>query len=428
MVKVRDGKASYDVGPATLDEALYLLAEAQARAFEDDSPELIFLQDNPGIKIEVAGNIKFADSETEVVLNEGPREVRPIDESESFKVVGKSPSNPYDLLVEDEHGQQMWFDLKEPDNSQYAFRGVETIADIPYVTEDMYQDVYVVDDGIEVDDSGRSYYPKTVREPVDRLPIDPENIIRVIPFGARGNPAWNRTRGYHIGVDILAPHGTEVRADLEGVVIAISVPQAVDLDDVYGTPYASLQRTGDPSEPKVSVYNPEGILVPGRQDFGDDWVLERGGGATVIVRSGNIYTLYAHLDPKSIQVGRQVMQGQVVGTVGKDEKPNNDHLHYERRTHGWNAMLLDASGEYIIAEDVNTMESRDSMPQVFIDPMELNSDEFNARMRATLQDRWASPKEELLAYDAGPVDGRVYRGNRDNLGQVWRPKTNIVNP
>ena len=430
MVLVRDDKASYEVGSEDPEETEELRArsEEQEAAFLVDSPELIFLQEDLGIHIEVTGNIKFADSEIEAVLNEGPREGRRINESESLNIVGKSPSNPYDLLVENEHGEQRWFDLKEPENSQYVLRGVENIASIPYLTEDMFEDVYIVDEGIEVDDLGRSYYPKTVREPVDRLPIDPENIIRVIPFGATGNPAWKKTRGYHIGVDFLAPHGTEVRAELEGVVIAISVPQAVDLDDVYGTPYPSLQRTDDPSEPKVSVYNPEGVLVPGRQDFADDWVLERSGGASVIVRSGNQYTLYAHLDPNSIQVGTQVMQGQVIGNVGEDEIPNNDHLHYERRTHGWNNLLLDESGEYMKDDDDNTKDSRDTMPQVFVDPMVVHSDEFIARTRETLKDRWASPKEELLAYDAGPIDGVVYRGNRDNLGQVWRPRTYIVNP
>ena len=49
MVKVRDEKASYEVGPATLRETRELAArsKAQARAFEDDSPELIFLQNDP---------------------------------------------------------------------------------------------------------------------------------------------------------------------------------------------------------------------------------------------------------------------------------------------------------------------------------------------------------------------------------------------
>ena len=49
MVKVRDEKASYEVGPATLRETRALVArsKAQSRVFLADSPESIFLQDQP---------------------------------------------------------------------------------------------------------------------------------------------------------------------------------------------------------------------------------------------------------------------------------------------------------------------------------------------------------------------------------------------
>ena len=59
MVEVRDEKASYEVSPATLRETRELVArsKAQARAFEDDSPELIFRQGEPGFKVKL---IQFA--------------------------------------------------------------------------------------------------------------------------------------------------------------------------------------------------------------------------------------------------------------------------------------------------------------------------------------------------------------------------------
>ena len=51
MVKVRDEKASYEVGPATLREtrALAARSKAQSRAYQADSPELIFLQSDPEV-------------------------------------------------------------------------------------------------------------------------------------------------------------------------------------------------------------------------------------------------------------------------------------------------------------------------------------------------------------------------------------------
>ena len=117
------------------------------------------------------------------------------------------------------------------------------------------------------------------------------------------------------------------------------------------------------------------------------------------------------------------MKDQTIGTVGKDKIEGNDHLHYEFRTHGWNAILLDTSGEYV-KDDVK--KSRDTMPQVFLDPNVLNSDEFNAHMRKKLEGRLVSPNQELLAYDGGT--GRTYIEGRDEVGQVWRPTTRIVNP
>ena len=50
MALVRDEKGNYEMIPSTMEETLYLLAEsqAQARAFADDSPELIFRQEEPG--------------------------------------------------------------------------------------------------------------------------------------------------------------------------------------------------------------------------------------------------------------------------------------------------------------------------------------------------------------------------------------------
>ena len=49
MVKVRDDKASYKVGPMNPEETekLRIRSEAQAWAFQHDSPELIFLQEDP---------------------------------------------------------------------------------------------------------------------------------------------------------------------------------------------------------------------------------------------------------------------------------------------------------------------------------------------------------------------------------------------
>ena len=417
MVEVRDAKASYKVGSPTLDETIALANKSaeQAAAYREDPPEYVFLQEDQRVKLEVSGDLFFFYGDdlpgwtyrSSVLQFAGPEEVI---------VLGKAFWNHFLVLVELNDGEKIWAPL----NEQADETNLDKI-ELVHVPE--------IDSSGETAPAIKNPYTRSLAESneegkieaeVDFLPIAQEKTIRVIPFGATGNPDWDSTEGYHIGVDILAPAGTEVNAITSGEVIGISVPEAVNLDHVYGPSYESEQRKG---EPAARVYNPQGILVPGRQAFADDWVLERSGGATVIVRSGNGYTVYAHLDPNSIQVGTQVMKGQTIGTVGKDKIEGNDHLHYEFRTHGWNAILLDTSGEYV-KDDVK--KSRDTMPQVFLDPNVLNSDEFNAHMRKKLEGRLVSPNQELLAYDGGT--GRTYIEGRDEVGQVWRPTTRIVNP
>ena len=62
MVKVRDEKASYEVGPVNPAETAELRArsEEQAAAFQHDAPELIFLQDESEFRkdlIELGGTL-----------------------------------------------------------------------------------------------------------------------------------------------------------------------------------------------------------------------------------------------------------------------------------------------------------------------------------------------------------------------------------
>ena len=72
MVKVRDDKASYEMGPATLDEALYLLSEslAQARVLRTDPAELIFRQDDPSqLESEIYVPIGLTSEQANEMLN-----------------------------------------------------------------------------------------------------------------------------------------------------------------------------------------------------------------------------------------------------------------------------------------------------------------------------------------------------------------------
>jgi murein DD-endopeptidase MepM/ murein hydrolase activator NlpD len=91
-----------------------------------------------------------------------------------------------------------------------------------------------------------------------------------------------RDGGFHDGIDIAAPAGTEIRAAADGEV-------------VY-----SAELTGY--------------------------------GNTIIVRHGGGYaTVYAHNDRNHVREGDLVRQGQVIGSVGRTGRTTGPNLHFEVR-------------------------------------------------------------------------------------------------
>lgn len=88
-------------------------------------------------------------------------------------------------------------------------------------------------------------------------------------------------REMHYGVDILAPHGSPVRAARSGRVLE------------------------------------------SRADFTRGW-----GWTVVIEHEGGWITRYAHLSANLIQAGERVAQGQVIGRVGNTGRSTGTHLHF----------------------------------------------------------------------------------------------------
>jgi murein DD-endopeptidase MepM/ murein hydrolase activator NlpD len=106
-------------------------------------------------------------------------------------------------------------------------------------------------------------------------------------YGARVNPfAGEGEREIHKGVDISAPTGTPVKATANGIVTT--------------------------AEPTSGGY---GRLI----------VIDHGGG---------VQTCYAHLSRLSVQTGREVRRGEVIGAVGSTGRVTAPHLHYEIRLGG----------------------------------------------------------------------------------------------
>ena len=121
MALVREGDASYEVGPATAEEYVELTGRSwrQAAADKINPPEYLMLQDEdePTLEIEVSGTLKIYDQET-AVHGEDKQPLWVYDFSaapERFKILGKSRLNHSVVLI-DMHGHaRFWIDLDQTD-------------------------------------------------------------------------------------------------------------------------------------------------------------------------------------------------------------------------------------------------------------------------------------------------------------------------
>ena len=106
-------------------------------------------------------------------------------------------------------------------------------------------------------------------------------------FGCSSYPGYGPGYGcahFHNGIDIVAPHGTPIRAAAAGVVVYI------------GWNYA------DGADPA--------------------WIV-------IIAHSSNLKTWYAHMEPRQpVSVGQQVKAGTVIGYEGNTGNSTGSHLHW----------------------------------------------------------------------------------------------------
>jgi len=113
------------------------------------------------------------------------------------------------------------------------------------------------------------------------MPID-DPIVVTSPFGIRRDPFGS---GYemHIGIDFGQPMGSPIRASLDGVVVYINYS-----DIGYGNQ----------------------III----EHDDEW-----------------WTQYAHLEEILVEVGDEVIQGELIATMGSTGNSTGPHLHFEIR-------------------------------------------------------------------------------------------------
>ena len=228
---------------------------------------------------------------------------------------------------------------------------------------------------------------------------------------------WDRDGSYtdETACVLSASVGTEVTALRDGEVIGIFIPEGIETDysQVYGPGHPSIIADKDDPEFPGRIYDPQFTSAFRRQEYADNWIVEGSQRAYVIVRSGNAYILYGHLDPNSIKVGTHVVAGQPIGAVGDDPHHDNDHLHFEIKTHGQSRIPLDENEEYVA-------RSIDHRPQFFLNPLYLYDEESRERI---IEEYGLDPlADQLLAIQGmKPID---HSGH--GVGFYWWDRTGIL--
>lgn len=120
-------------------------------------------------------------------------------------------------------------------------------------------------------------------------PLEPESFVLTSPFGTRRSP-FTKKVDLHPGLDMAAKTGTSIIAPADGVV-------------VFAGRYPSRQSVA--------------------------WWRY---GNLVALRHGDLFiTLFGHCDEILVRNGQQVVQGEVIASVGNSGWSTSPHLHYEVR-------------------------------------------------------------------------------------------------
>lgn len=94
--------------------------------------------------------------------------------------------------------------------------------------------------------------------------------------------------------------------------------------------YAAGYHTGDdyakPTGSSVYATRAGRVVAAGRNVAGSSY------GIAVLIQTGGVRHLYAHLSAEKVSVGEWVSEGEVIGLVGSTGFSSGPHLHYEERT------------------------------------------------------------------------------------------------
>lgn len=108
------------------------------------------------------------------------------------------------------------------------------------------------------------------------------------------------------------------------------------------TAFGAIAALGGERHYGIDVAAPEGTPVYAPTDGKVAYDLNEGGGNTLILTSGNMQNVFAHLQKFAVPPGVQVKQGDLIGYVGHTGKlVTGNHLHWEVKVNGTPVNPLD---------------------------------------------------------------------------------------
>jgi len=153
------------------------------------------------------------------------------------------------------------------------------------------------------------------------------------------------------------------------------------------------------------------------QSVGWSWVYGPDYGLLVVLQTGSVRHLYAHLSEERVRVGQRVARGQVLGTSGVSGRATGPHLHYEERVYRYGYWdhrrpQFDVAAAPIPVMDASKLERaarhRDSYSLVSL---------FKTELIDALHDNG----RRVADMDGGDKFGAGARENTHRLQRLWYP-------
>lgn len=150
---------------------------------------------------------------------------------------------------------------------------------------------------------------------------------------------------------------------------------------------------------------------------GWNWFFGPEYGLMVVIQTGGIRHLYAHLSKTAVKVGQSVKTGDHIGVSGESGRTFGPHLHYEERV--WNYGYYDHRRPQfdLAAAPIPTMDvsklAYAARNETKYDLVSL----FKIELRDTLRDN----NRRVLDMDTGDTFGDAARENTRRLQRLWYP-------